>query len=484
MMEDNWYPYEPVIGLEVHVRLGLDSKIFCDDPYLYGQQPNTLISPVSLAYPGTLPKVNKKAIEFAIKMGLACDSEISTEAVFDRKNYFYPDLPKGYQLTQERNPICKGGIIRIKSKNETKEINLTKIHLEEDAGKSIHVDGAEFTQVDFNRAGTALIEIVTDPEISTPEEAYSLMYEVRRLVRALGIGDGNMEHGSMRCDANVSIRKIGSGDLGTKVEIKNVNSFNNVRKALILEIERQVSLVSQGKKIHSESRTFDLSTGKTHSMRTKESLTDYRYFPDPDLTPVLIEKDWINWLKQQMPELPMIQEIRYQEQYQLSPNDAAVLTDSQSLSEYFEEVVSISKNPKASANWVMGPVKSVLNDKNIEINEFSISAEKLATIIKWVDEEKINQNFASKQLFPAALSYPDKPLTSLLEITEGALDDPYDLQQVINDVITKFPKEADMLRNGKKKLIGMFMGQVMKETKGSADPKKAQNILLKTLDNR
>jgi aspartyl-tRNA(Asn)/glutamyl-tRNA(Gln) amidotransferase subunit B len=484
MMEDNWYPYEPVIGLEVHVRLGLDSKIFCDDPYLYGQQPNTLISPVSLAYPGTLPKVNKRAIEFAIKMGLACDSEISTEAVFDRKNYFYPDLPKGYQLTQDRNPICKGGRIGIKTKNGIKEIKLTKIHLEEDAGKSIHVHGAEFTQVDFNRAGTALIEMVTDPEIRTPEEAYSLMFEVRRLVRALGISDGNMEHGSMRCDANVSIRKIGTDQLGTKVEIKNVNSFNNVKKALILEIERQVSLVTKGERIISESRTFDLSTGKTHSMRTKESLTDYRYFPDPDLTPVLIDKKWIKTLEQQLPELPMTQEIRYQKEYNLSSNDAAVLTDSQELSEYFEKVVSASGNPKASANWVMGPVKSVLNDQNIQIDEFPISFEKLAMIIKWVDEKKINQNFASKQLFSAALSYPDKPLSSLLDNTVGVSDDPDELQVIINDVIDKFPKEAEMFRKGKKKLIGMFMGQVMKETNGNADPKKVQKILLKAFDNK
>jgi aspartyl-tRNA(Asn)/glutamyl-tRNA(Gln) amidotransferase subunit B len=418
MIGSKWHPYEPVIGLEVHVRLGLNTKIFCDDPYSYGQEPNTLISPISLAYPGTLPRVNKKAIEFAIKMGLACKSEIASEVDFDRKNYFYPDLPKGYQLTQDRHPICNGGTIPIKSDGNIREVQLTKIHLEEDAGKSIHMDGDNFTHVDFNRAGTALIEMVTDPVLRTPEEAYSLMYEVRRLVRALGIGNGNMEQGSLRCDANVSIREVGTTALGTKVEIKNVNSFNNVKRAISLEIERQISLKNGEGEIISESRSFDPTTGKTASMRTKETLTDYRYFPDPDLTPSRIDESWINDLKSDMPELPIEKELRYHSEYNLSRNDASVLTDNSDLSEYFERVVSLSGNAKSSANWVMGPVKSVLNEQNIKIHEFPIVPEKLAEIIKWVDLDKVSQNFASKQLFPSALSYPCEELESILGKTE------------------------------------------------------------------
>jgi aspartyl-tRNA(Asn)/glutamyl-tRNA(Gln) amidotransferase subunit B len=481
MKDTFWYPYEAVIGLEVHIRLGLNTKIFCNDPYQYGQEPNTLISPISLAYPGTLPKVNKKAIEYAVKMGLACGSEIAGEVVFDRKNYFYPDLPKGYQLTQDRNPICKGGDVSIKSGDGTKIINLTKIHLEEDAGKSIHAGNPDFTQIDFNRAGTGLIELVTEPEIHSPGEAYLLMFEVRRIVRALGIGDGNMEEGSLRCDANVSLRKMGVKDFGTKVEIKNVNSFNNVKRALKLEIKRQLNLLEKGEKIISESRTFDLATGKTHSMRTKETLTDYRYFPEPDLPPVLVEKGWIDRLRSEVPELPMIKENRYMTEYQLSQDDASVLTESQEISDFFEEVASLSGNAKASANWVMGPVKSVLNDQNIGVNDLPISAEKLSKIIGWIDSGRINQNVASKQLFPAVCSYPNKDLELLFESINVSSENTEDLEVLIKQLIEKFPKEAEMLQNGKKKLIGMFMGQVMKVTNGSADPKKAQKILFDTL---
>lgn len=481
-MGSKWHPFEVIIGLEIHVRLGLKTKIFCDDPYSYGQEPNTLISPVSLAYPGTLPRINKNAIEYAIKMGLACKSEIASKVDFDRKNYFYPDLPKGYQLTQDRNPICRGGVIPIRSEGKIRDIQLTKIHLEEDAGKSIHLEGDDYTQVDFNRAGTALIEMVTEPVLRTPEEAYSFMYEVRRLVRALGIGDGNMEQGSLRCDANVSIRKMGATELGTKVEIKNVNSFNNVKKAISLEIDRQISLCDQGEEIISESRSFDPSTGKTHSMRAKETLTDYRYFPDPDLTPSMVEENWLDEIGRKMPELPMEKEIRYTHEFNLSTNDASVLTDNNDLSEYFEKVMSLTGNPKSSANWIMGPVKSVLNERNISIHEFPLVPEKLAEIIKWIDQDKVSQNFASKQLFPSALSYPNEELESILNRTANTGNREDDLESIIGDIIKRYPNEAGMLKNGKKKLLSMFMGQIMKATKGKADPKKAQGILLETLN--
>ena len=476
--------YEPVIGLEVHVRLNLNTKLFCDDPFQYGESPNTLIGPISLAYPGSLPKVNKKAIEYAIKIGIACGSEIANKIIFDRKNYFFPDLPKGYQLTQDRLPVCKGGTIRIGTNSGIRQIALTKIHLEEDAGKSIHDGSEDFTQIDFNRAGTALIEIVTDPVLSSPEEAYSFMFEVRRLVRALGIGDGNMEQGSLRCDANISLRKQGDHTLGTKVEIKNVNSFNNVKKALLTEITRQNNLLEEGENIISESRTFDPISGKTFGMRTKETLTDYRYFPDPDLTPIIVDKSWHHDIKAEISELPMDRQLRYIETLKLPENIAVILTDSTEISQYFEQVADFSGNPKSSANWVIGPVKSALNSRGIPISDFQVTPQQMGTIIKWVDSGALTQNIAVKQLFPSILSYPEESLESLFSKLNERIDVDQDLEAIVEGVLKSLPEEAELLRNGKNRLLGMFMGKIMKASNGGADPKKAKNILLRLVNNK
>ncbi len=475
--------YEAIIGLEVHVRLQLNTKIFSGDVNDYGLAPNTLISEISLGYPGTLPRVNKKAIEYAVKMGLACHSQIAPEVSFDRKNYFYPDLPKGYQITQDRIPVCRGGYIPIRADESDKQIALNRIHLEEDAGKSIHGSPEDGTHIDFNRAGTALIEIVTEPVLHSGDEAYAFLYEIRRLVRCLGISDGNMEEGSMRCDANISIRQIGSSRLGQKVEIKNMNSLNNVRKAIVSEIKRQTSVKQSGDEIISETRTFNPTTGSTAAMRVKESLTDYRYFPDPDLPPVLLTSDWLEEIRSKMPELPVEKEQRFRKEYGLSVYDASVLTSTDGLAAFFESVAIECGNYKMAANWVMGPVLSVLNSKNIQIETFDLTPGQIAGLISLIDAGKLSYSVASRKLFPALLATPGTEIVKLAEKLNLFSGQDQELVIAVKEVIEEFPKEAEMLRSGKQKLIGMFMGKIMKKTKGLADPKKAKQMLLDALKN-
>jgi aspartyl-tRNA(Asn)/glutamyl-tRNA(Gln) amidotransferase subunit B len=475
--------YEAVIGLEVHCQLLTKSKIFSTDAVEFGSMPNTNITVISLGHPGTLPMLNKKAVEHAIKMGLACHSQISRYNVFARKNYFYPDLPKGYQLTQDKTPICVGGYVPIKTKDgQEKNIALTRIHLEEDAGKSIHLASETETLVDLNRAGTALIEIVSDPVIKTSEEAYAYLTEIRKLVRYLEICDGNMEEGSMRCDANVSIMPRGSKVFGTKVEIKNMNSIRNVQRAIDYEIERQIIEVEKGVTLFSETRTFDASDGKTYGMRTKETMNDYRYFPEPDLNPLIVSEEWLESIKAKMPSLPHELYEKFMHIYQLPEYDAHVLTDTKEIALYFEAVCAHTTHYKAASNWVMGPIKSYLNERHLSISQFPLSPEQIAGLIGLIDSHKVSHSVGVHQLFPAMLQQPALTAAQIAEsqnLMQNSNTD--DLKALIHEILATHPQKVKEYKNGKKGLLGMFMGEVMKKTQGKADPKLTNELLSKTL---
>lgn len=475
--------YQAVIGLEVHAQLLTSSKIFASDATTFGDQPNVNVSVISLAHPGTLPKLNRQTVELAVKMGLACHSEITRFQIFDRKNYFYPDLPKGYQLTQDRTPICKGGSIAIRLKDGSERtVQLNRIHMEEDAGKSIHLEGEPDTLIDFNRAGVSLIEIVTEPVIYSSEEAGALLTEIRKLVRYLDICDGNMEEGSLRCDANVSVKLKTADVLGKKVEVKNMNSIRNVQRAIDFEIERQISELENGKAVVSETRTFDANLGKTFGMRTKEELNDYRYFPDPDLSPLIISEEWLTAIHKSMPSLPHELLERYMKDYQLPEYDAYVLTDTREVAEYFEAVCANTKNYKAASNWVMGPVKSFLNEHNLDIRQFPVSPSQLSELINLIEAGQVNFSVASQRLFPELVRQQDRPVLQLAQELNLIQDRSEDtLVPIIDQVIREFPLKVEEYQNGKKGIISMFMGEVMKRSKGKADPKLATQILEKKL---
>jgi aspartyl-tRNA(Asn)/glutamyl-tRNA(Gln) amidotransferase subunit B len=476
--------YSIVVGLEVHVQLQTNTKIFCADATVYGENPNNQVSVISLAHPGTLPKVNKLIFEQAIKMGLACNSEISRYNIFDRKNYFYPDLPKGYQLTQDKTPICIGGFISVTTKEGiAKRIILNRIHLEEDAGKSIHPENGNDTLVDFNRAGVPLIEIVTEPMISSSDEAYAFLTEIRKLVRYLDISDGNMEEGSLRCDANISVRLKEASQLGKKVEVKNMNSMRHVQKAIDFEAARQIALVEAGEDVKSETRTFDADSGQTYSMRSKEELNDYRYFPDPDLSPVIISDEWLNEIKSSMPPLPEELLEKFISVYGLPTYDAKVLTETKELAAYFESVCKHSKNYKAVSNWLMGPVKSYLNNNSIDISLFPVEAEKMAMLIDLVEQGKISFSVASQKLFPALINSSNKtPLVIAQELNLLQDSNEDAIADMVSKIIYDFPDKAKEYRMGKKGILAFFMGELMKRTKGKADPQLANEILNKNLN--
>lgn len=480
--------YIAVIGLEVHAQLLTQSKIFAADAAVYGSDPNTTISVISLAHPGTLPKLNRKAVEYAIKMGLACNCEISRFNIFDRKNYFYPDLPKGYQITQDRTPVCKKGYVTINTKAGESNVILNRIHMEEDAGKSIHFPHEEETFVDLNRAGVPLIEIVTEPCLRSSEEAYALLTEVRKLVRYLGICDGNMEEGSLRCDANVSVMLRDAKEYGRKVEVKNMNSIRNVQRAIDHEIERQILEIEKGNTIASETRTFDAGSGKTFGMRTKEELNDYRYFPDPDLSPMIVSEEWLENIRASMPALPRALYQRFVQHYQLPEYDAQVLTDSRDIAEYFEQVCEHAKNFKAVSNWVMGPIKSHLNESGLSAVDFPMPPVKLAELIALVEGGKVSYTMASQKLFTELLKNPEM---SALEVAQRLNliqeSDHTSLLPIIEQVIKEFPLKVEEYKSGKKGIVAMFMGEVMKRSKGKADPKVANALLaekLKTLTGK
>lgn len=470
--------YEAVIGLEIHARLDTNTKLFCADNNNFGAAPNSLVSEISLAHPGTLPVLNKEAILFAVKMGIACNCDIAEYTFFARKNYFYPDLPKGYQVTQHTSPICKNGYVTIKTEKYKREIFLNRIHLEEDAGKSLHEMDDQFTYLDFNRAGTPLIEIVTEPVLHSAEEAYQFIAEIRRLVQWLEICDGNMEEGSLRCDANISIRPKGSKKLGTKVEVKNLNSLRYVKKAIDVEIKRMINLVTNNQAIVQETRSYDAAANTTFSLRVKEDADDYRYFPEPDLPPVKISTAFLDKLKKDMPELPQAKMKKYSTEYNLSDYDAERLCADKNVAFYFEDVVKYSSNYKAIVNWITGPLMQYLNDRKMDFTRDALAAKKLAEIIVLVEENKMNFSTAASKLLTYLMEHKNVD-TLKAASSQGWLqvNDTDELENWINIVLESMPGKVKEYQKGKKGLIGLMMGEVKKLSKGKADPAMTIKIL-------
>jgi aspartyl-tRNA(Asn)/glutamyl-tRNA(Gln) amidotransferase subunit B len=475
--------YELVVGLELHAQLSTESKIFAPDPARFGASPNRHVSAITLGHPGTLPRLNRRAVEFAVKMGLACGCQITRRTIFDRKNYFYPDLPKGYQISQDKAPICVGGAVYVTLKSgEERALQLHHIHLEEDAGKSIHAEGEPDTLLDYNRAGTPLIEIVTEPVMRSAEEAGACLAEIRKLVRYLGICDGNMEEGSLRCDVNVSVRPVGQEKLGTKVEVKNMNSVRFVQRAVEYEFERQVGVLESGGRIIQETRTFDAATGRTAGMREKETMNDYRYFPEPDLPPVVISEQWLGQIQAGMPALPRELFQKFISHYGLPAADATLLTENREDAAWFEELCRHTANFKSAANWLMGPVRAWLNESGREIGEFPIAPAQLARLMALVDESRVSHTTASQRLFPELLAQPAADplrLAEALNVLQQSNSD--SIQALIDEVLAAWPAKVKEYRQGKKGLLGLFVGEVMKKSGGKADPKLTNQLLVKTL---
>ena len=475
--------YETVIGLEVHAQLLTKTKLFCADETEYGAEPNTHISPVTLGYPGTLPVLNKQAVRLAVKMGLACHSEIETWNYFVRKNYFYPDLPKGYQISQHTTPICKGGYINIRDHTGDKQIQLNRIHLEEDAGKSMHDKGDDFTSLDFNRAGVPLIEIVTEPCLNSAEEAVAFLTNLRRILRYLEICDGNMEEGSLRCDANVSIRKAGERALGTKVEIKNLNSIRNVKRAIEFEVNRMRGQADKNETIIQQTRSFDAVNGNTFSLRSKEESNDYRYFPDPDLPPFEVTPEFLKNIEETIPALPELLISRYMENYKLSRYDAEVITDDKQTADYFEALILLTPSYKAAANWLLGPVKSYLNEHNIFISAFPLKPALMASLIALVEEGRVHFSTASSKIFPELVSDPEKdPLQVAVSLNLIQTGDESQILEWVKQAMDKMPDKVLEYKKGKKGLLGLFVGEVKKISKGKADPHLTNQLLIQKLE--
>ncbi len=483
-MSNNRDKYEVVIGLEIHAQMLTKSKAYASDANEFGSHPNTNVSVVSLGHPGTLPVMNKKTIENAIKLGLACHSEIASNQYFARKNYFYPDLPKGYQITQDKTPICTGGYLVVKDDQGIyKNVGITRIHMEEDAGKSIHDVDVYDTLVDLNRAGVPLLEIVSEPDIRSSQEAYNYVTEVRKLVRYLDICDGNMEEGSLRCDANISVRLIGAKEFGTKVEVKNMNSIRNVQRAIEFEISRQIEVIETGGEVSQETRGFDALKGITISMRSKEAANDYRYFPEPDLQPIYVGQEHIEAIKLELPALPRELYLKYTEQFGLSEYDASILVDNKHIALYFEDILKNTTHIKTAANFLMGEIKGYLNQRVLEITEFPLKPAFIADLINLIEAGKVSYSVASSKIFPAM--FDNQTLTALELATQLNViqdSDENSLVNYINQVIENNPAEIQRYVNGEKQLVGFLMGQLMKVSQGKADPKQANPLLRKMLD--
>jgi aspartyl-tRNA(Asn)/glutamyl-tRNA(Gln) amidotransferase subunit B len=472
--------WETVIGLEIHAQLSTRSKIFSGAASSYGARPNVHASLVDLGYPGVLPVLNGEAVRMAVKLGLAIDATIARTSVFARKNYFYPDLPKGYQISQYELPIVARGVLDIVLEDgTTKRIGITRAHLEEDAGKSLHEGLPGVTGIDLNRAGTPLIEIVSEPELRSAKEAVVYMKKVHTLVRYLDICDGNMQEGSFRCDANVSVRKYGEAAFGTRAEIKNLNSFRYVEKAILYEVTRQIELLESGGRIVQETRLYDADKGETRSMRTKEEANDYRYFPDPDLLPVVLTEEFIEDVRRTLPELPDQKALRFVSQYALSAYDAGVLTASSELAAYYEELArQVPSEPKLCANWVMGELAAALNKEGLDITTSRLSAEDLAVLLRRIADGTISGKIA-KEVFEAMWSSGRGADALIEEKGLRQITDSGAILRVIDEVMAKNPAQLADYRSGKDKLFGFFVGQVMKATGGKANPAEL-NKLLKT----
>jgi len=475
--------YQVVIGLEVHAQLLTKTKAYSNDENIYGAKPNTKTSIISLGHPGTLPKSNTKVIEYAVKLGVAVGASIREKNEYARKNYFYADLPKGYQITQDTTPICNGGSIQIKNKKgEAKQIKITRIHMEEDAGKSIHDLDPFYTLIDLNRAGVPLIEIVSEPEISSSEEAYQYITEIRKLVRYLEICDGNMEEGSLRCDANISVMLKNSTVFGTKVEVKNMNSSRNVKRAIEFEIERQIDLLEAGEDVIHETRGFNASNNTTISMRHKEDANDYRYFPEPDLQPVIITEKYINNIKNLLPPLPNALFTTFTKKFGLSEYDANILIEEKDIALYFIEICNYTKNYKLAANFMNGSIKSYLNEKAVSITDFSISPQRIASLINIVDSGKVSNTIATSKIFPEMITC--KELAEEIAQKNNWIQESNSkaLKDYIQQVMKNNPEKVIEYKKGKKGLIGLFMGEIMKLSKGQADPKLANQLLRTELE--
>ncbi len=477
--------YEVVIGLEVHAQLLTNTKLFCGDPAHFGGAPNTHISPITLGYPGTLPRLNGQAVEYAVRMGIACNCEISSRNWFARKHYFYPDLPKGYQTSQHINNICQGGRVHIHAGGQERDVQLHHIHLEEDAGKSIHDADPYKTAIDHNRAGVPLIEIVSEPDLFSADEAYAYVTEIRKLVRYLGICDGNMEEGSLRCDANVSVRLRGEKKLGTKVEVKNLNSIRHVKKAIEIEAARMMALLEKGEPIIQQTRSFDADKSITFPLRDKEEANDYRYFPDPDLPPFVVTAEKLAAIRDTMPALPEAVRQRFESQYQLPAYDARMLSDDIGLVRYFEAAACHTKQHKAVSNWLMGPVRNWLNETGSEMSQFPLPAVALAELVELVEAGKISFSAASSRLLPALLKDPAAAPAALaagLNLLQDA--GAGEIERWVQEVLAKMPDKVAEYRKGKKGLIGLFMGEVKKISKGKADPQTTTRLLEQKLNEK
>lgn len=477
--------YTPTIGLEIHAQLTTNSKMFSPEAVVYGAMPNTHVSEITLAHPGVLPSINGAAIRKAIMMGLACKSRIAQTVSFYRKNYFYPDLPKGYQITQGDDPICHGGAIEIKLQNgKAKSIELERIHLEEDTGKSIHSTTTEETFLDFNRAGTPLIEIVTKPCMTTSEQAYNFLTELRKIVRYLEVCDGNMEEGSLRCDVNISIAPEHSKTYGQRVEIKNLNSIRNVQLAIECEIARQTALLESKSTVAPETRSYDPERGTTICLRMKNSASDYRYFPEPNLLPVLLDEGYIAEIKQTMPLLPKEFFEKFTTRYGLTDYDAAVLTSAKEFALYFEQVCGFTQNFKAAANWVLGPVKGYLNDLNIDLANFPIEASTIASLIDLVENDTLSFSTASHDIFKELLKNPKAaPIDLARSLGLVQTSDETKLKDIIEEVFAEYPDKVQEYRSGKNGVIDMFIGQVMRRGGRSISPKILRDFMERELNN-
>ena len=483
-MSTDYSKYETVIGLEIHVQLNTQSKAYCSDSTKYGAAPNTHISPISLGHPGTLPVSNEKVIEYAVRLGLALNCEIRERNEYARKNYFYADLPKGYQITQDKTPICNGGFITITDKNGLpKKIELTRIHMEEDAGKSIHDIDPFDSLIDLNRAGVALLEIVSEPVLRSGEEAYNFITEIRKLVRYLDICDGNMEEGSMRCDANISVRLKGDSELRNRVEVKNMNSIRNVQKAIELESKRQIELYENGGEVDQETRNYNAARNETSVLRSKEDAHDYRYFPEPDLSPIIVKQAYIDKIQSELPALPEELYTKYTKEFGLSDYDAKNLTDSKGIALYYNEISKHTNAYKMAANIVMGPIKSYLNEKAIDIDQITLPAFRISEMIQLIKDGKISASKANQELFPLMVKHIDISALKLAEDNQLIQESDSDaLIEIVKQAISKFPDKAEAYKNGNKNLLGLFMGEVMKLSRGKADPKMANKIIREELE--
>jgi aspartyl-tRNA(Asn)/glutamyl-tRNA(Gln) amidotransferase subunit B len=473
--------YEVVIGLEIHAQLQTNTKLFCGDSVAFGANANTHISAITLGHPGTLPKTNSKVIEYAIKLGLACNCSIVQKNYFARKNYFYPDLPKGYQISQHTTPICIGGFVDIVVDNMPKKIELNRIHIEEDAGKSIHDLYDNFSCIDLNRAGTALLEIVTEPCLHSANEAYEYVTEVRKLVRWLGICDGNMEEGSLRCDVNVSLRLKGATTLGTKVEVKNVNSIKYVKKAIEAEVKRMTIVLDNGGTIVQQTRGFDVATETTVAIRDKEDANDYRYFADPDLCPFDIEQSYIDAVKNNMPILPNKLIETLVQQYQLSVYDASQICEDNQLAQYFLNTSQLTNNYKAIANFINGPIKQYLNENNLPIENIANTTVLLANLIKIIDDGIINFSVAATKILPIMFAKNEEPLAIAQQLNLTQTNNTNEIESWIDTTLNNMPDKVAEYKKGKKGLIGLFVGEVKKLSNGKADPKIVTQLLQQKL---